>query len=117
MLSPTRCAVTSAYRVEVSGWDTAAVFFVEKASLEWSEEFGKRIFLTHALPARAMIFIRLLQVTLSAPSCPVAYETQFVSTTHERRHEFRLRRLVDPLIEDAGMTAGIGLCVRARSGG
>ena len=83
---------TKTYRVEVSGWDSSLIFFVEKAELSWSEETGKQVTLTHALCPGTMIFVRLLQATSPERSVPVPYQAVHVATTPDGYRQFRLRR-------------------------
>src|SRR5580698_7777774 len=56
-----RISVTSLYRVEVSGWDKSQTFFVEKSELEWSEDSGKHVTLSSAVPDGSVVFLRLIQ--------------------------------------------------------
>jgi hypothetical protein len=90
MLLSARYPITSLYRVEVSGWDTTQAFFVEKSDLEWSEETGKSVVLSHMLAEDAMIFVRLLQHTAPDRSDAVAYAADFVGRTHDGKNQFRL---------------------------
>ncbi|GAC1666872.1 MAG: hypothetical protein NVS9B4_22640 [Candidatus Acidiferrum sp.] len=85
------------YRVEVSGWDTEERFFVEKTELEWGEKTGKRVCLKHSLRARAIIFVRLLQATMSNPACPVAYETEALPAELDGQARFQLVQLGFPV--------------------
>jgi len=66
--------VTTTYRVEVSGWDVKSEFFVEKAALQWSEEGGKQILLTHSVEGGALLFLRLLDPENLERVHPVAYQ-------------------------------------------
>jgi hypothetical protein len=83
---------TKTYRVEVSGWDSSRIFFVEKSELSWNEENGKQITLTHALRPGTMIFVRLLQPMSADLSVPVPYQAEHVATTPEGLRQFRLNR-------------------------
>jgi len=94
MLLTARHPVVGTYRVEVSGWDSSQSFFVEKTELEWSEESGKQIALSRSLNPATMIFVRLLQPMSSNGSSPVAYKAEYVSSTLENLHQFRLSRAV-----------------------
>ena len=93
-------AIASTYRVEVSGWDKNQAFFVEKSELEWSEECGKQLLLTRAIPDGALIFLRMIASMSVDRSDPVAYETEFVETTPDGLHQFRLHpvspRMAEP---------------------
>lgn len=82
------------YSVEVSGWDHAHIFFVERSELTWSEETGKLLTLSRRLPSRAMIFVRLLQHTDGERAFPVAYATEALSEASERTQQFRITRVV-----------------------
>jgi hypothetical protein len=90
MLLSARYPVTSLYRVEVSGWDTANSFFVEKSDLEWNEDTGKSVVLSHMLTEAARIFVRLLQHTSTDRSDAVAYEADFLGRTQDGKNQFRL---------------------------
>ena len=93
MLLSARCPVTNSYPVEVSGWDNAQSFFVEKSELEWNEETGKYVALTHSLQPGAMIFLRLLQPASPDRSLPVAYHAQLIGVTGEGLQRFRLKQI------------------------
>jgi hypothetical protein len=80
------------YRVEVSGWDSSHIFFVEKSELSWSEADGKQIALTRALSPGTMIFVRLLQSTSADRSVAVPYEAEQLATTTEGIWRFRIHR-------------------------
>jgi len=86
--------LTGTYSVEVSGWDDSHTFFVEQSELRWSEETGKQLMLSHRLPPRAMIFVRLLQPMDGQRAFPVAYETEALSSAWEKPQQFRLTRVV-----------------------
>ena len=90
MIRSTGYPTTTRYRVEVSGWDKNQAFFVEKSQLEWSEESGKQVALSHAIPEGAVVFLRLMQPLCADRSHPVVYETEFVATTPGGQHQFRL---------------------------
>ncbi len=95
MILSARYRITSLYRVEISGWDKDQTFFVEKSELEWSEDSGKQVTLSHAIPDGAVVFLRLVFCLSTERSHPMAYETEFVEMTPEGRYEFRLHP-VDP---------------------
>ena len=73
-----RFPVTNLYRVEVSGWDKSQTFFVEKSELEWSEESGKQVTLSSAIPDGAVVFLRLIRPLTADRSQSVPYETEFL---------------------------------------
>jgi hypothetical protein len=83
-------AAVSNFRVEVSGWDKHQSFFVEKSELRWSEQSGKQITLSSAIPDGAVVFLRLLPSLGADRSESVAYQTEFLQTTLDGRHRFRL---------------------------
>src|ERR1700674_319809 len=64
------------YRIEVSGWGLDECFFMEKADLLWTEGNDKTLLLRHALPDRAMIFVRLLADGAPGDSVPVPYQVE-----------------------------------------
>jgi hypothetical protein len=82
--------IASNYRVEVSGWDEDAIFFVEKSELCWDDFAGKHISLKHMLGEGALVFIRILQPTSLQGSFPIAYEAEFIGCDPQGCHEFRL---------------------------
>src|SRR5713101_1884918 len=99
MMLSARYPVTSTYRVEVSGWDKNQMFFVEKSELEWSEESGKQLALTRAIPDGAVVFLRLIASMSVDRSDPVAYETEYLETSPDGLHQFRLHP-VSPRVAD-----------------
>jgi hypothetical protein len=64
------------YRIEVSGWGLDECFFMEKTDLLWTEGNDKRLLLRHALPDRAVVFIRLLADGAPVDSVPVPYQVE-----------------------------------------
>jgi hypothetical protein len=85
-----RFPITGLYRVEVSGWDKYQAFFVEKSELEWSEESGKCVALTNAVPDGVVVFLRLLQSLSTDRSRPFPYEAEFVTMIAQGQRQFRL---------------------------
>jgi hypothetical protein len=90
MILSARFPISSLYRVEVSGWDKSQTFFVEKSELEWTEESGKQVTLSSAVPDGSVVFLRLIQPLSADRSQPVPYETEFLSVTPEGHNQFRL---------------------------
>jgi hypothetical protein len=90
MLSCVRLPVTTSYRVEVSGWDSAHNFFVEKSELEWNEDSGKQLNLRRAVRDCSLLFIRLIHSSAAERSQPVAYEAEFLGITRSGEYGFRL---------------------------
>ena len=93
MLLTVQHPITNSYPVEASGWDSAHSFFVEKSELEWNEETGKHLTLSHSLCPGAMIFLRLLQPTSPDRSLPVAYHARHIRVTPEGQQQFRLNQV------------------------
>ena len=87
-------SLSATYSVEVSGWDRANAFFVERSELHWTEEAGKHLALTHQICPGAMIFVRLLQPLDGERAFPIAYETDPISAGTDEPQQFRLRRAV-----------------------
>ena len=68
----------TSYDVEVSGWDLSEDFFVEKATLHWDSEQGKKILLRNRVQKGNIVFVRLAQSLTAANSFPVAYQAEEV---------------------------------------
>lgn len=94
-----RFPVTNLYRVEVSGCDKSQTFFVEKSELEWSEESGKQVTLSSAVPDGAVVFLRLIQPLTTDRSQSVPYETEFLSVTPDGQNQFRLHPVSPRVVE------------------
>jgi hypothetical protein len=90
MYSTVRFPAATKYQVEVSGWDSEQNFFVEKSELEWSENAGKHLKLSHVLRDRALLFVRLINVTSAELSHPVLYQVEPLGETNNGLHGFRL---------------------------
>jgi hypothetical protein len=99
MILSARYPTASLYRVEVSGWDKNKAFFVEKSDLEWSEQSGKQVTLSRAVPDGAVVFLRLAPCLSTEQSHPVTYVTEFLEMTAEGRHEFRLHPVSPHTVE------------------
>jgi hypothetical protein len=97
--------VACLYEVEVSGWDSAENFFVEKCDLEWNEDSGKQVALKRTLNDGAILLVRLLRPGESDRSHPVAFEAELVGKTKNGLHQFRLNRAVPRLREQASSAA------------
>ena len=90
MLQSVQRPIATIYPVEASGWDSAQCFFVERSELEWNEQTGKCLTLSHCLYPGSMIFLRLLQPSSSDRALPVAYQAEHVGVTREGQQQFRL---------------------------
>jgi hypothetical protein len=64
--------VGNGYRVEVSGWDTAENFFVEKTILDWGPGQKGDIRLRSALSEGTVVFLRLLELLEGSGTYPIA---------------------------------------------
>lgn len=95
-----RAPLASTYSVEVSGWDHAHTFFVERSELTWNEETGKMLTLSRKLAPGAMVFVRLLQPAEGERAFPVAYQTEALSGASERVQQFRITRVVPRYIAE-----------------
>lgn len=62
------------YRVEVSGWERAENFFVEKTMLDWNQEGKKDIALRAEVREGSVLFVRLLQTSVDVNNIPIAYQ-------------------------------------------
>lgn len=74
----------NSYRVEVSGWDHAENFFVEKTALKWDGQGAKEVCVQSALREGTVVFVRLLQPLASANNYPIAYQAVSVGTRDAR---------------------------------
>lgn len=66
--------IDSDYRVEVSGWDVAESFFVEKVTLELTQAGERVVHLKHPLRTGLIVFLRLIESRIEFPVLPVAYQ-------------------------------------------
>lgn len=87
------------YPVEISGWDHAQKFFVERCDLFWNADSGKHVSLKQTLPDNAVLFVRLLQTGEADRSHPVVYEAEAVGRTQSGLHQFRLHS-VSPQVKE-----------------
>jgi hypothetical protein len=94
MLQNTRTTAILVYAVEVSGWDAAEKFFVERCELEWDEESSKQVVLKQALGENTLLLVRLRQEGESDRSHPVVYEAELVGKTKGGLQQFRLNAVV-----------------------
>ena len=65
--------IANGYRVEVSGWDAAENFFVEKTMLCWSRDTTREVSLRSPVREGCIVFVRLLQRSVHSDTIPVAY--------------------------------------------
>ena len=83
----------SSYRVEVSGWDASAAFFVEQTTLDWGGGDKKEISSRSTLRENGVVFVRLLQEFGKADSFPIAYRAASVEAGENGRTLVQLARL------------------------
>lgn len=82
------------YRVEVSGWDVAESFFVEKVTLELTQSGERVVHLRHPLREGLIVFLRLMESRISFPALPVAYRVTGVTPDEkEEKSRVSLRKL------------------------
>ncbi len=72
------------YPVEVSGWDSAENFFVEKTMLHWDEAEGKTVLLRSPLHEGAVVFLRLSHPTTTTNNFPIAYQAKRIDAPDNR---------------------------------
>lgn len=97
MLRYARFPTMRLYAVEISGWDSAQDFFVEKCDLVWNEDSDKHVALKQTLRENAILLVRLPQGGESDRSRPVAYEAEFIGRTQSGLHQFRLNTVAPRL--------------------
>lgn len=81
------------YRVEVSGWDARELFFVEKATLQWTDAGEKSVSLMSRLREGCVVFVRLIHAFAECAHFPVAYRVVSVSNDADGRGCARLVQL------------------------
>ena len=101
MLENLTAPAKQCYPVEVSGWDSAQNFFVERSDLVWTEASGKQVRLAQDLRRNTIVFVRLLQRSESEQAHPVAYEAELVNESVDGAHQFRLKTVMPRLREAA----------------
>lgn len=90
----TEVSMPITYSIEVSGWDMAEDFFVERAQMEWSSGAGERILLRRPVRHGGVVFLRLIHPTDLGPAFPVAYVVEEVRKhPGARLWELRLKQL------------------------
>lgn len=94
MLEDLTVPATRCYPVEVSGWDSAQNFFVERCELVWNEDSSKQVRLRQDLRQNSIVFVRLLQPNRSEPSHFVAYEAKLVDESGDKANQFRLKMAI-----------------------
>ena len=67
-----------AYPVEVSGWDTAGAFFVERSDLHWDAPGIRTVRLRHHLDRGDLVFLRLITVEGVGHNCPIPHQAERV---------------------------------------
>ncbi len=105
MLQYARFPAARLYAVEVSGWDRAENFFVEKCELEWDEEFGKQVALKSMLGDNAILLVKLLQREETDRAHPVAFVAEFLGKTKNGLRQFRLNVVIPRAQEEESSAA------------
>ena len=72
------------YPVEVSGWDSAENFFVEKTLLHWDGTEGKTVLLRSPLREGTVVFLRLSQLSTQTNIFPIAYQAKRIEAPDKR---------------------------------
>lgn len=75
--------VDTDYRVEVSGWDVAESFFVEKVTIELTDAGERVVHLKHPLREGLIVFLRLIESRINFPTLPVAYRVMEVGPSQK----------------------------------
>ena len=102
----------SSCHVEISGWDRAENFFVEKTTLRRLEDGSQKVLLRASLRVGALVFARLTDEQTADRSTPVTYEVATINSSSSfKGREIRLtqrdpkktllRGLHTPLFDDA----------------
>jgi hypothetical protein len=73
----------TSYRVEVSGWDEKENFFVEKTTLDWKEDTGKKIELRARVAPQSVVFVRLAWQMGGSNGFPIPYRAIEISARHD----------------------------------
>lgn len=95
-------------RVEVSGWDMAEEFFVEKGFLSVGGDGVQRIMLQTGLRLGSFVFLRCIDGASAFRSVPVTYQVVSISENWARAgREFSLR----PVRPRQGQTAEFSGCI------
>jgi hypothetical protein len=81
---PAQNVPITSYQIEISGWDEAESFFVEKATLEWNEQAEKTVCLRNPIRPGAVLFLRLLDSISTDHPFPIAYQATTVSRIPSR---------------------------------
>lgn len=93
----------NSYRVEVSGWDSAQNFFVEKTMLTWTHDGQKQVTVRADLKKDCMLFVRLLQSTRMPSNIPMAYQaTQVTQKEADGRKRVSMVQMRSRVAEGSG---------------
>jgi len=77
-------------RIEISGWDMDATFFVEKADVGWQHGMEKRVKLRRWLRKGSVIFVRPMNSSAQGRMYPRAYEVEPMAEDEQACCEYRL---------------------------
>lgn len=106
---------TRLYAVEVSGWDCAQNFFVERCDLVWNEDTGRHVVFQQNLRDSAVLIVRLLETDKAGRSHAIVYEAQLMGRTPSGHRQFRLTTVVprrNETVTQIGMCRS-GVCATA----
>jgi len=70
----------NSYRVEVSGWDSRELFFVEKTMFQWTDSGEKSVGLMSRLREGCVVFVRLIHAFAENANFPVAYRVLSITS-------------------------------------
>jgi len=88
----------SCQAVEVSGWDSAQRFFVEKAEVATSEEDGMRLAMSRKVADRTIVFIRLLRPMEDEQTHPAVYQAEYLHRSRTGQYLFAVE-LAEPRLK------------------
>ncbi|MGH9727902.1 MAG: hypothetical protein ACRD4V_04855 [Candidatus Acidiferrales bacterium] len=71
----------SSCHVEISGWDQAENFFVEKTMLRRFEDGSQKVLLHASLRVGALVFARLTDEQIADRSSPITYEVATIDSS------------------------------------
>jgi hypothetical protein len=70
----------NSYRVEVSGWDSRELFFVEKTMFQWTDSGERSVGLMSRLREGCVVFVRLIHAFAENANFPVAYRVLSITS-------------------------------------
>ncbi|HKV27194.1 MAG TPA: hypothetical protein VJN90_02820 [Candidatus Acidoferrales bacterium] len=83
----------SSYPVEISGWDLAENFFVEKTMLRRYGDGSQKVLLHASLRVGALVFARLTDEHMTDRTVPVAFQVAMINAgSSAKGREIRLKQ-------------------------